>query len=157
MKKYILVLFILLSLTSILSAQTPSFREVLDGLSRADANAPIELPDAFFKFPDTDPLGQLQRGIVLYAATGRAKECGNFDRIPALLAEAKKRLHAANAHLTSAQTQEKAQCLYYLGLIAEKREGNRSAAADYYTQSDGLKPDKTAKDAAQRVKHDVKN
>jgi len=152
MKKHILALFILAAMTAGLSAQTPSYRAVLDGLAQADPNAPVQLPSAFFKYSESNPLGQLQRGIVLYAAIGRARECGNLERIPVLLAEAKTLLLAAHAGLSSAQADQKSQCMYYLGLVAEKHEGNLSAAKDYYAQAASLKGNAgVAYDAMRRV------
>jgi len=154
MKTHIKILVILTAMFGIalaLPAQVPSYRSVLDNLARVASDAPISLPSAFFKYPESDPQGQLQRGIVLYAASGVARQCGNHARIPALLAEAKTRLLAASTGLSSSQSDQKSQCLYYLGLIAEKREGNLSAATNYYNQSTGLKAGGVASSALNRV------
>jgi hypothetical protein len=136
-----------------LSAQTPSYREVLDGLAKAEINDPIALPAAFFQHAENTALGKLQRGIVLYAAAGRARECNNPDRVSMLMAGAKSCLLYANEHLLASQSAQKSQCLYYLGLIAEKQEGNQAAAASYYEQAGNLSDNPGANNAGGRIQH----
>lgn len=143
----ILVLFATLRLT----AQTPSYREILDNLATAAPAAPIDLPPVFFQNSATTALGALQRGIVLYAAAGRARECDNPNRVPVLIAAAKTRLLHAKNSLHPGHTEAMARCLYYLGLIAEKQEGDQATAASYYQQAGNLTNNPGAHDALGRI------
>lgn len=136
-----------------LCAQTPSGRDVLDNLAKAAPDTPIELPAAFFQNSELTSLGQLQRGIVLYAVAGRARECGNPNRVPVLIAAAKTRLLRAKDWLLPLPmpNEEMSRCLYYLGLIAEKQEGDQAAAASYYQQAANLTGDPGAHSALARI------
>jgi len=153
--KFPTALFCFLTLFAMLPqaapAQTPSCRDVLDNLAKAAPAAPIDLPPAFFQNADSTALGKLQRGIVLYAAAGRARECNNPDRVPVLIAAAKSHLLNARDSLSG---ELKARCLYYLGLIAEKQEGDQATAASYYEQAGG---NSGAHNALGRIKHATQN
>ncbi len=135
-----------------LTAQTPSYRDVLDGLATVESSGPVVLPASFFQNPQGTALGELQRGIVLYAAAGRARECNNPDRVPVLVSAAKARLLYAKEYLLASQSAQKAQCLYYLGLIAEKQEGNQATAASYYEQARNLSDSPGSRDAGDRLR-----
>ena len=125
----------LLSSAAGLGAQTPTYKQVIDGLSKVAPSAAIDLPAAFFAEPDTDPRGQLERGIVLFAGAGRARELNNRDRAPVLITAAKNRLQSALNGLSSQQASEKSQAYYTLGQIAEVWEGSPANAQSYYQQA----------------------
>jgi hypothetical protein len=131
-----------------LRAQTPTpptLREVLDDLASAPEPAAITTlggamafsaspptpPDTLFALPDTNPLGQLHRGTVLYAAAGRARELRKPGLARTLALAAKDWLLEAATGLTGAPASA-SRCQYYLGLIAESYEGNLTQAAEYF-------------------------
>jgi hypothetical protein len=132
-KRFLLIA--LLGSASSLLAQPPTYKQVLDGLSKAEPAAAISLPSAFFAETETDPRGKLQRGVVLFAAAGRAREQGNRDRAPVLISEAKNYLLSALNGLTSGQAVQRCQAYYTLGQIAEMWDGNLGNAQTYYQQA----------------------
>lgn len=131
MRNYFLLLPVWLFTAGLLCAQ-PAYREVLDGLATATPGSSVALPDAFFAQADSTPEGRLQRGLVLYAAAGRARELNNRERSPELITAAKGRLHAAAGTLSGTQ---KARAYYTLGQIAERYEGNLALAESAYQKA----------------------
>ena len=127
-----------------LSAQTApaTFRQITDALAAAAPAAPVQLPDDYFIKPAADPAGKMQRGALLYAAAGRARELNNPGRAPALAAAAKTWLQDA-LPLLGAKPQTASQCHYYLGMIAGHYEGDPAAAATSFQQALALNSNNT--------------
>lgn len=132
MRKSLFLSVWFLTATLLCAQSTPTYRQVLDGLAKPAPGSAITLPDAFFAEPDTAAAGKLQRGVVLYAAAGRAKELHNRSRSPELIAAAKPRLQSAATNLSGGQ---KAQAHYTLGQIAEQYEGDLAGAESAYQQA----------------------
>jgi hypothetical protein len=126
---------------AVLSAQTaPSaFRQITDSLATASPETPVQLPDDYFIKPASDPAGKMQRGTLLYAAAGRARELNNPGRAPVLAAASKIWLQSALPQL-GAKPQTASQCHYYLGMIAEQYEGSLAGAQASFQQAIALNP-----------------
>ncbi len=135
-----------------LHAQTPTYKQVLDGLAMAAPTAQITLPAAFFAQPETENLGKLQRGLVLYAAGGRAKELRNHERSPVLIAGSRAYLEQAYAGLSSSENAPKSQAAYTLGMICEFHQVNLALAKSYYQAAVNLQSsNQPAQNALARV------
>jgi hypothetical protein len=110
-----------------------------------------DLPDEYFAYPADHPLGRMQRGMVLFAASGKARELRDSEQARRLALEARGwLLKALEGGMSAASA---GRCCYYLGLIAE-RYGDQDAALDYYRKArekDGARDH--AKSAVKRIEH----
>ncbi|MDR1009760.1 MAG: hypothetical protein LBM04_01270 [Opitutaceae bacterium] len=110
-----------------------------------------DLPDEYFAYPADHPLGRMQRGMVLFAASGKARELRDSEQARRLAFEARGwLLKALEGEMSAASA---GRCCYYLGLIAE-RYGDQDAALDYYRKArekDGARDH--AKSAVKRIEH----
>jgi hypothetical protein len=115
-------------------------------------SANSSLPDEYFTYSAGHPLGQMQRGMVLYAAAGKARELRDTGQALLLAAESKDWLLLALEGESRMSATSAARCHYYLGQIAERYEGNRAEALRSY-RSAGKKDStrKQAKSAAERM------
>ncbi len=113
-----------------------------------------DLPDAYFAYPADHPLGQIQRGMILYAAAGKARELRDTEQALMLAAEAKAWLLLALESESTMSTASSARCHYYLGKIAERYNGNQTAALQHYrTASEKDAARKQAKAAVKHIEH----
>lgn len=152
MKTKLIIPIICILLTSILMGQQrPAFKEVIDSLALPGSESEIILPVNYFTQPDTTSVGKMQRGGVLLAAAGRAREINNADRALILADAAKTWLTGALAGL-GGDNAAASQCQYHLGMIAEQYEGDLATAESRYQTAVGLSASNTqAQQALARV------
>jgi hypothetical protein len=131
--------------------QPPPLREVIETLAAPAAEAAVVLPGNYFLQPETTAAGKMQRGGVLLAAAGRARETNNAARALVLAATAKTWLLSALGDL-GGNGMAASQCHYYLGMMAERYEGDLASAESRYQTAVGLNANNTlAKQALARV------
>jgi hypothetical protein len=131
--------------------QTPTFREVIESLAAPAGESEVVLPVNYFTQPDTVSTGRMQRGGVLLAAAGRAREINNADRALVLAAAAKDWLLSTLGDL-GGSGMASSQIHYYLGMIAEQYEGDLATAESRYQAALGLNAENhQAKQALTRV------
>jgi hypothetical protein len=125
-------------LAALLCAQSgPTFNDVIEALAQPGPEADIVLPEDYFTQSNTVPAGMMQRGGILVAAAGKAREIKNSDRALALAAAAKPWLVNALTGL-GGNSVAASQCHYYLGVIAEQYEGDLASAESRYQTAVGL-------------------
>ena len=90
------------------------------------------LPDEYFDYPADHPFGRMQRGLVLYAAAGKARELRDTEQACELAAEAKEWLALALEDEGGMDDASVARCHYYLGRISERYNGNQAGALIHY-------------------------
>lgn len=110
------------------------------------------LADEYFSYPASHPVGRMQRGMVLYAAAGKARELRDTEQAVLLAAESKEWLLLALENESELSSSVASRCHYYLGKISERYNGNQSAALQHYRaagEKDAIR--KQAKAAANRI------
>ena len=148
------VLFLVFVQALALAAQPAAHnspRALIQGLAGSGTGAPMTMPGAYFDTPDTDPSGKMQRGVLLHAAAGRARELKNMDRARELALGARDWLLDAAPGLAPKPASQ-SQCYYYLGLLAEQYAGNLLLAEQYFQQAVTINSNNTqAQQALARV------
>lgn len=138
-------------------SQSGKRRAAGQALSKGASAEGSNLPDDYFSYPADHPIGQMQRGMLLYAAAGKARELRDTEQAGVLAGESEAWLALALEGGTGLENAHASRCHYYLGKIAECYKGNQAAALTHYRAASGKDPArKQAKTAAERVEYIIK-